>query len=317
MAQQYSFPSRGAGHDSSRRTGFAVFCTVLGALIVLLVGYAPAPWHRVSAAPLPPSSRLDRSVEVPPRSTAREDATGPTTGGPAQRDADRATGAGAANATIRDLVAQGEPVHCGAGTKPLVALTFDDGPGPYTQATLDLLRANGMTATFFTVGKLYEDPRFRGLLREEARVGAVGDHTWDHVAVAGLSAEGLASEIGDTRTEAARLSGGPVFLFRPPLGRHDPAVDAYVQSHDMLDVLWDLDSGDSQGANAEQIYETVAAELAPGDIVLFHENRGTTQLALPRILELIREQGYRTVTVPQLLRLDPPSRAQLDAHTCR
>ena len=227
-----------------------------------------------------------------------------------------AAAAGGRPQTLRRLVDAGQPVYCGAGTKPIVALTFDDGPGPYTQETIDLLKANGMTATFFTVGKLYSDPRFHGLLREEARFGAVGDHTWDHVTVTGMSRTQLAAQIARTRRAAAADSGQPVFLFRPPLGLHDRTVDTYVRSLGMLDILWSVDSGDSQGANADRIFRTVRDHLSPGDIVLLHENRGTTQNALPRIIRLIRARGYRTVTVPQMLRMDPPSARQLRQHAC-
>ena len=107
-----------------------------------------------------------------------------------------------------------------------------------------------------------------------------------------------------------------MFLFRPPLGRHDGVVDAYVRSLGMLEVLWSLDSQDSQGATADEIYRNVRDHLSPGDIVLLHDNRGTTEAALPLIIDLIKQLGYRTVTVPQLLALDPPTPQQLSQHTC-
>ncbi len=131
-----------------------------------------------------------------------------------------------------------------------------------------------------------------------------------------MTASELDAEIGRTRRVASSDAGEPVFLFRPPLGQHDQAVDAYLRSQGMIDVLWSLDSEDSQGANAFQIYRNVRDHLSAGDIVLLHENRGTTQAALPRILELIRKRGLQTVTVPQLLTMDPPSNEQLRSHAC-
>ena len=185
-----------------------------------------------------------------------------------------------------------------------------------TQQAIDLLKQNGMTATFFTVGKLYSEPRFQGLLKEEARLGAVGDHTWDHVPVVGMSTSQLAAQIERTRKAAEADSGSPVFLFRPPLGQHDATVDSYVRSLGMLEILWSVDSRDSQGATAEEIYQNVRDHLSPGDIVLLHDNRGTTEAALPMIFDLIKRLGYRTVTVPQLLTLDPPKPQQLRQHSC-
>jgi peptidoglycan/xylan/chitin deacetylase (PgdA/CDA1 family) len=84
----------------------------------------------------------------------------------------------------------------------------------------------------------------------------------------------------------------------------------------MLEILWSIDSGDSQGASARRIYRTVREQLSPGDIILLHEGRGTTQNALPRILDVIGARGYRAVTVPQLLAMDPPTNEQLRSHSC-
>jgi peptidoglycan-N-acetylglucosamine deacetylase len=237
---------------------------------------------------------------------------------PASRTATpRLPAAADGNPTIRRVIRAGKPIYCGAGTKPFVALTFDDGPGPDTLETIATLRAAGMTATFFEVGKLLGESTFAGIPRAAARFGAVGDHTWDHISMLGLDRPGLDAEIERTRRALEQLTGHGVFLFRPPLGQHDRIVDGYVRSHGMLEILWSIDSGDSQGANDDRIYRTVRKHLSPGDIVLLHENRGTTQNALPRIIDLIRRRGYRTVTVPQLLAMDPPTAEQLRHHTCR
>ncbi len=300
MANQLAFPTRGPAD----RWGFAAFCGAMAALILAIVLVSPFGPKRATAAR--GEAGGSRTLHRPGGSLG-EGVSDVPPGAPPP---------GATNPTLQRIAALGEPVYCGAGSRPLVALTFDDGPGPYTQETIDLLRSNGMTATFFTVGKLYADPRFQGLLREEARLGAVGDHTWDHVSVNGMTASELDAEIGRTRRVASSDAGEPVFLFRPPLGQHDQAVDAYLRSQGMIDVLWSLDSEDSQGANAFQIYRNVRDHLSAGDIVLLHENRGTTQAALPRILELIRKRGLQTVTVPQLLTMDPPSNEQLRSHAC-
>ncbi len=107
-----------------------------------------------------------------------------------------------------------------------------------------------------------------------------------------------------------------VRLFRPPYGAHDAAVDAEVRSHGMLQVLWSVDTEDSRGATADDIVATVRDEVRPGAIVLLHENRGTTRHALPRILDVLRRQHLRAVTVPELLAADPPSDAQLRSGSC-
>jgi peptidoglycan/xylan/chitin deacetylase (PgdA/CDA1 family) len=84
----------------------------------------------------------------------------------------------------------------------------------------------------------------------------------------------------------------------------------------MLEILWTIDSEDSQGATADHVYRDVRKSLSAGDIVLLHDNRGTTESALPRILDLIEKRGLTPVTVPELLTQDPPTDRQVRQHTC-
>jgi len=221
------------------------------------------------------------------------------------------------NATLEHLLSLGQPIYCGAPTQPLVALTFDDGPGILTPLALHQLRAHDAPATFFLVGKLLEESAFVDTAQREASMGmAFGDHTWDHVMMTGRSQPSFDGEIARTRRAVERVTHRPVNLFRPPYGRHDAALDAYVRQQGMLEILWTIDSEDSQGANADRIYRTVRKTLSAGDIVLLHDNRGTTESALPRILDLIAERGLTPVTVPELLTQDPPTDRQVRRHTC-
>jgi peptidoglycan/xylan/chitin deacetylase (PgdA/CDA1 family) len=223
----------------------------------------------------------------------------------------------AQHAAIARLIRDGHPVFCGGGRKPLVALTFDDGPGPYTPHTLRVLRQHGAKGTFFLVARVVTGwPSLKDVPRQEAAQGAVGDHTFNHQSLPGMTADELQHEIGDARTVVQAASGRTVRLFRPPYGAHDAAIDALVRSLRMLDVLWSVDSGDSQGATADQIVATLRDDVRPGSIVLLHENRGTTRKALPAILDLLRDRGLRAVTVPELLAADPPSPAQLRTESC-
>jgi peptidoglycan/xylan/chitin deacetylase (PgdA/CDA1 family) len=194
----------------------------------------------------------------------------------------------------------------------VVALTFDDGPGPATSKTLDLLRKSGASATFFLVGEnLREWPE---LPRAEAALGAVGDHTWTHPFLTRLTTAAMQREISSTQVALERATGGPVLLFRPPYGFHDAAVDREVRRLGMLQVLWSLDSRDSYpppGATAAQIIQTLRTSLHPGSIVLLHENLRETERALPSVLRLLRSEHLQSVSVPELVALDPPTLAQL------
>ena len=81
----------------------------------------------------------------------------------------------------------------------------------------------------------------------------------------------------------------------------------------MLEVLWNVDSGDSLGANYAGIDRDVLAGLHPGSIILMHENRGQTIRALLTIFAALARDHLRAVTVPELVTEDPPSLAQVRA----
>src|SRR6266516_1270214 len=282
-----------ASRPSKKRDG--AFRAVVGVLTATIVAFVVAPTGH--AAGRPPAPRAAR---------------GPGSGSPEQ-----SISTSTRPTQIERLVQRGRPIFCGGETKPLVALTFDDGPGVLSPQALQTLREHHATATFFLVGKLLDEPWLSGILQQEVRFGAAfGDHTWDHVTMAGRSASVVDDQIDRTRRTIEARTHHPVFLFRPPLGLHAEALDASVRSKGMLEILWSIDTGDSQGANADQILRQVREHLSPGDIVLMHDNRGTTEKALPHILDLIQSRGYTTVTVPQLVQEDPPSNAQVRNGTC-
>jgi peptidoglycan/xylan/chitin deacetylase (PgdA/CDA1 family) len=212
---------------------------------------------------------------------------------------------------VRRLAAHGLPVYCAGRSKRMVALTFDDGPGPYTTLAIKKLREAHLRATFFLVGKSIR--AHPGLARREKAVAAVGDHTLTHPFLPGLSQAEMAQEIAGARTLIEQASGQPVGLFRPPYGARTPPIDAEAKSLGLLEVLWTMDSRDSLGANYAGIEQNAIAGLHPGSIILMHENRGQTIRALPVIFAAIARDHLRAVTVPELVADDPPSLAQLRA----
>jgi len=210
---------------------------------------------------------------------------------------------------VGGLAARGLPLYCGARRGRYVALTFDDGPGVYTQLGLRILRRARVRATFFLVGRNLA--RWGRFVRPELRLGAIGDHTWTHPYLTAESDARITYELAETQRALERASRGPVQLFRPPYGAHDRRVDHESRALGMLVVLWTVDSRDSEGATPRQIYANIGAGLRPGAIILMHENRGQTIKALHLVLPLLRRRHYVTVTVPQLVALDPPTDAQL------
>ncbi len=213
------------------------------------------------------------------------------------------------NPEVRRLIALGKPIYCAAPRGDEVALTFDDGPGPYTKLMLAKLRKHGVHATFFIVGR--NIPLVPGATSAERAIGAVGDHTFTHPELTALPIAEAEQQIVRTQEAVARSSGGPVFLFRPPYGAHNAQIDGVVREHGLLEILWDVDSQDSLGASYAGIERNVIGGLRPGSIILMHENHGQTVRAMLSIFAALQRKHLRAVSVPRLLRDDPPSTAQV------
>lgn len=236
-----------------------------------------------------------------------------TTKTKAQRAAARTAGLRVVEGqALRYYAQQGRPIYCG-GHKRYAALTFDDGPGPYTPLARKWLKRYGVEATFFLVGRNVQP--YATQARDERRGGyALGDHSWSHPVLPNLSADEIAHQLGDTQKAILGATGTRVQLFRPPYGAHDARVDAEAQRLGMAEILWNVDSRDSEGADWDQIADTVLKGIGPGAIVLMHENRGQTIRALwERILPALAKRKIKLVTVPHLLAVNPPSKQQLDA----
>ncbi len=213
---------------------------------------------------------------------------------------------------IERLSGLGLPLYCGGLRGHDVALTFDDGPGPYTPLALRILRRAHAQATFFVVGR--NIARFPGELRKETALAVVGDHTWDHVDLAVQPQAVATAQIVRTAAVEQSQTGRRTLLFRPPYGAHTRAIDAIARKLGLLEVIWNVSSADSAGADWQQIGRRVTVHLRPGDIVLMHENRGQTIRALRYlILPALRRLRLQPVSLETLLAVDPPSIALLRA----
>jgi peptidoglycan/xylan/chitin deacetylase (PgdA/CDA1 family) len=193
---------------------------------------------------------------------------------------------------VERLAAYGLPLFCGGRSKRMVALTFDDGPSPYTRLAIAKLRKHHLRVTFFLVGKQIR--AFPGLARLEKPVGVVGDHTMTHPFLPALPRAEMVQEIAGAKALIEHVTAQPVVLFRPPYEGRTPAIDREVRALGMLEVLWNVDSGDSLGANYAGIERNVLAGLHPGSIILMHENHGQTIRALLTIFAALArcDEGF-------------------------
>ena len=197
--------------------------------------------------------------------------------------------------------------HVDTGDK-VVALTFDDGPqAAYTQGVIDTLEAHDAKGTFFVIGN--DAAGSPDSLRKLVAAGEeIGNHTWSHPRLLAMSQGAIGGEI--ERTDAMiRAAGydGPIFV-RPPNGKRLLAAPWYLWRHQRTTVMWSLEPDSIAGIadDPDALVTYVRDNVRPGDIVLMHvmyPSRSASRAALPRILEALAADGYRFVTVSQLLAL--------------
>jgi len=193
-----------------------------------------------------------------------------------------------------------------------IALTFDDGPGPYTPRLLDQLQRLHAAATFFEIGFMFR--WFHASVSRELRMGdVIGDHTETHPHMALLSPTAQQDQIL-AQTEWLHRYGGPFpRLWRPPYGSYNSKTLAILRRLHMLMVLWTVDTEDYVRPGVAVIVHRALAGARPGAIILMHDaggNRMQTIAALPPIVRALHARGYHLVTIPQLILDDPPLGAQ-------
>lgn len=200
----------------------------------------------------------------------------------------------------------------GSGRVREIALTFDDGPGPYTGGVVSALRRLHTPATFFAVGQMLN--YFHGGAISEVRgFFPVGNHTENHPLMAQLAAAAQKKQITDDTKTLARYHVPMAELYRPPYRSFNAATLKVLRRLKLLMVLWTVDSEDYRQPGVGAIVRNVMAGARPGAIVLMHDGggaRGQTIQALPFIIRNLRRKGFKLVTVPRLMRDDPPVRRQ-------
>ncbi len=196
--------------------------------------------------------------------------------------------------------------NAGPSNRRLVALTFDDGPSPYTAQVLDILRREQAQATFFQLGN--QIPGREEVMRRILREGSeIANHSFNHANLAG----GGGGAVAQLRTTNARVRAATGFTpcsFRAPYGAVGGGLIAAAASQGMTTVQWDVDPQDWQTPGAGAIAGRVIGGVRPGSIVVMHDgggNRGQTVAALPRIINALQARGYRIVTVSRMLGYEP------------
>jgi peptidoglycan-N-acetylglucosamine deacetylase len=228
---------------------------------------------------------------------------------PAQREAQMHT---AEEKAIDSVLSYTPAITSGGGKGHELALTFDDGPGPYTQQLVGVLNRLHVHATFFAIGE--EERYFSEGTKLELHSGdVVGDHTETHPMMASLSAHEQREELVEQIARIELLGGPRPRLFRPPYGSFNATTFRLLRQLHLLMVLWSTDTSDYTLPGVPAIVQSALAGAHPGAIILMHDaggDRSETIAALPAIVKGLRKKGLEPVTIPRLMLDDPPPRGQ-------
>jgi peptidoglycan/xylan/chitin deacetylase (PgdA/CDA1 family) len=182
-----------------------------------------------------------------------------------------------------------------------VALTFDDGPTPFTDRLLKILLDNDAKATFFLIGnKVARDP---GAAKRIAEAGMeVGNHTWEHPNMSTIPPEDIPSQLSKASDAIAAATGQTPKLFRPAGGLSTDAVRAEAGRQGLAEILWDVIPFDwiNDSKTAATIY-MLKTQIKPGSVVLLHDTYSSTVDLVYQFLPVLKANGYHLVTVSRLL----------------
>lgn len=190
-----------------------------------------------------------------------------------------------------------EPTKIIDPNKPMVALTFDDGPNKYTEQLLDALKEYNCSATFFVLGSMVE--KFPQALQRMVLEGnEIGNHTMDHRQLTKLSEKEIIKEVEDTQQAIESIVHIYPKLVRPPYGSKNDTVSR-ILDYDL--ILWDLDTRDWASKDTQKIIEVTLNNVRDKDIILMHDIYPTSVQAAIELIPLLQERGYQLVTVSELL----------------
>lgn len=180
--------------------------------------------------------------------------------------------------------------------RPLVALTFDDGPhGECTNQILDILERYDAKATFFVVGSRVEGRE--NVLKRMDKLGCqVGNHTWSHKDLTKISKDEATREIEKTNDVVEAAIGKRTKLVRPPYGAQARLKE--IVKYPM--ILWSVDTEDWKTKNPQATFEEAIKITKSGNILLFHDIYPTTVEAVEKIVPALIDKGYKLVTVSEM-----------------
>lgn len=191
------------------------------------------------------------------------------------------------------------PIRAEAAGQKLAAITFDDGPGPYTDNLLDELAKRNVPVTFFMVG--YRAAKYPGIVQKAYEAGhQIASHTYDHPSLTKTGDKAIQKQVSVTASILNQATGGAhTYMVRPPYGNADARV---LKALNVPAVLWSVDTLDWKSRNADAVYRHILNDTKDGSIILLHDIHETSIPGALRGIDALLSQGYELVTVRELLR---------------
>ncbi len=182
-------------------------------------------------------------------------------------------------------------------SRPMVAITFDDGPGRYTDAILSILEKYNVPATFFVQGK--NVAAYQTVMQRAVSMGCeIGNHTWSHVKLTSSSSATIASQISSTNTAVYNATGVYPKLYRPPYGSYNSAV---LNSISMPAIMWSVDTLDWKTRDPAKTLASVKQSTYDGSIILMHDIHQPTYEAVESVVKHLLMNNFQLVTVSELI----------------
>lgn len=180
--------------------------------------------------------------------------------------------------------------------KPMIALTYDDGPSKYTQDLLDVLKENNSKATFFVLGlQVNKNKEVIPKMIEDGN--QIGNHSFDHKRLTTLNDEELHNQINKTDNLVYEAALYKPYVMRPPYGSTSDELNEKLQKPI---IKWSVDTRDWESRNAEAITKHILDNVKDGDIILMHDIYESTLEASKTVIPELIERGYQLVTVSEM-----------------
>jgi peptidoglycan/xylan/chitin deacetylase (PgdA/CDA1 family) len=184
-------------------------------------------------------------------------------------------------------------------TKPMIALTFDDGPAQYTERIVALLDEYDCRATFCVLGNRVK-PQKERVRMTVAQGSEVVGHSWDHKDLTSLTKKEIRSELKKTDDAIQSVTGVRPTMYRPPYGAIDDVVRKVSKKQKLALLTWSFDTYDWKLRNAKKLFNKIKKDVKPDQIILMHDIHEKTADSMELVIPWLVEQGYELVTASEL-----------------